>query len=239
MTTTRRALALAAVLALSLGAAACSDDSDSTDEETSGTTATPATSAGRSHTEMTPEELEVWQTDLNAVGCWAGPVDGDLGPQTEEAIKEFQTAEGLTVDGLLGPATESALQEAVAAGRTVCTGGGTTTSTTAGGSTSTTVPAGTSVTVSAATYSKSFTVTQCTPTPGGTSGLVLTGSADGITLAIDAPTGTGTISIQGGDEQDGISLSGTVSSAGVSDAAVSVAGTFSDGESFTVSGSCA
>jgi peptidoglycan hydrolase-like protein with peptidoglycan-binding domain len=102
-----RVLFVAAVLALL--AASCGDDSgsDSSDE-------------AKPHTEASEAELEIWQTDLNAVGCYAGQVDGSLGPQTEEAIKEFQAAEGLTVDGLLGPETEDALQEAVAEGRIVC-----------------------------------------------------------------------------------------------------------------------
>ena len=83
---------------------------------------------------MSAEELEQWQTDLNAVGCWSGAVDGEMGPQTEEAIEEFQAAEGLTVDGLLGPATESALTSAVDAGTTVCSTSSDTTATTSGGS---------------------------------------------------------------------------------------------------------
>ena len=96
---------------LALVAVACGDDSggDSSEE-------------AKPHTEASEAELEIWQTDLNAVGCYAGSVDGSLGPQTEEAIKEFQAAAGLTVDGLLGPETEQALQDAVAEGRTVCTG---------------------------------------------------------------------------------------------------------------------
>ncbi len=53
-------------------------------------------------------------------------IDGDLGPQTEEAIREFRAAAGLTVDGLLGPQTEEALQEAAAEGATLCAGAGAT-----------------------------------------------------------------------------------------------------------------
>ena len=58
--------------------------------------------------EASIHELEVWQHDLNVVGCYAGAEDGTLGPQTEAAIRNFQTAAGLTVDGRLGPATEDA-----------------------------------------------------------------------------------------------------------------------------------
>jgi chitosanase len=37
-------------------------------------------------------------------------VDGIFGPQTENAIKEFQQQQGLTVDGIVGPATLAALE---------------------------------------------------------------------------------------------------------------------------------
>ncbi len=139
----RRTVALLAAGALAFGAGACSKKESTS---STGTTAAPATTAptsttaanGKKHSEASKAELERWQTDLNAVGCWAGPVDGLLGPETEAAIKEFQAAEGLKVDGLLGPQTEAALQAAVKAGKRVChTGGGTSTSK-APGSTSTT-----------------------------------------------------------------------------------------------------
>ena len=229
----RSFLAVAIVGLCLLGLSACGDDDDAT--ESAGTTATTASTAaaGKSHTEASEAELEEWQKDLNAVGCWAGAVDGTLGPQTEQAIKEFQAAEGLTVDGKLGPQTEQALADAAAAGKTVCTSSDTTSTTTAGSGSTT-------ISVSSASYSKMFTVTSCTPTQGGTTGVVLVGTAEGgLTLSIDAPSGTGSIAISGGSEQDGINLSGNVTKATVSDADVNVSGTFSDGEAFTASGYCA
>lgn len=84
---------------------------------------------GKHHSEFSPAELEKWQRDLNIVGCWAGPVDGKLGPATEHAIKQFQTAEKLTVDGMLGPQTEASLTKAAADKRKVCSGGNTPTPT--------------------------------------------------------------------------------------------------------------
>ncbi len=61
------------------------------------------------------------QTDLNAVGCHAGAVDGILGPETDQSIVRFQEADGLEVNGEAGPATILALKAAVKEGRTVCT----------------------------------------------------------------------------------------------------------------------
>lgn len=119
---------LAAAFALALVAGACSDDDDSSTETTS------ASEEGTSVSDASEEDLAKWQEDLNAVGCWAGAVDGTMGPETEAAIEEYQAAKGLTVDGKLGPQTESALTADVEAGNTVCTSSGTsTTSTTSGG----------------------------------------------------------------------------------------------------------
>ena len=110
----RRLLPTLVVPLALLGAACSSDDDDSTPS----TTAAPA---GTSVDEASQEDLARWQEDLNAVGCYAGAVDGTDGPQTEAAIEEFQAAEGLEVDGLLGPQTESALTSAADAGKQVCT----------------------------------------------------------------------------------------------------------------------
>ncbi len=101
-------------LAVVLVAAACGDDGDDSSSEAA---------AGERHHDVDAEELETWQTDLNAVGCWVGPVDGELGPRTEAATREFQEAEGLTVDGLIGGDTEEALTAAVEAGEVVCQDG--------------------------------------------------------------------------------------------------------------------
>ncbi len=49
------------------------------------------------------------QTALQNAGFNPGPVDGVFGPKTLSALKEFQTAAGISVDGVCGPVTQDAL----------------------------------------------------------------------------------------------------------------------------------
>ena len=77
------------------------------DPEANATASTPVDEAG-------VHELEVWQHDLNVVGCWAGAEDGQLGPQTEAAIRNYQTNAGLPVTGELDAMTEETLAESAA-----------------------------------------------------------------------------------------------------------------------------
>lgn len=51
------------------------------------------------------------QTALRRAGYDPGPIDGKIGPQTERAVKRFQTEKGLKVDGVVGPETRRALAE--------------------------------------------------------------------------------------------------------------------------------
>ncbi len=48
-----------------------------------------------------PATREVQQT-LKSAGFYQGPVDGKMGPQTREAVREFQRINGLKVDGVVG-----------------------------------------------------------------------------------------------------------------------------------------
>jgi hypothetical protein len=57
-----------------------------------------------------PETIEQIQAALTQLGYNPGPLDGDLGPRTQGAVKEFQADMGLKVDGNPGPITKAALQ---------------------------------------------------------------------------------------------------------------------------------
>lgn len=55
------------------------------------------------------DDVAQLQRRLNALGFDAGREDGILGPDTGEALREFQRNTGLAVDGIAGPATVAAL----------------------------------------------------------------------------------------------------------------------------------
>ena len=95
---------------------------------------------------MSAAEIKTWQTDLNAVGCGAGPVDGIDGGETTAAVIDFQASSGLPTTGTLDPATQKALSEATAAGKTVCVAPTTTSSSAPASSTSSSKASTTSTT---------------------------------------------------------------------------------------------
>jgi hypothetical protein len=49
------------------------------------------------------------QRELKAAGLNPGPIDGDFGPKTLEAVRSYQQAHQLEVDGIAGPRTLQAL----------------------------------------------------------------------------------------------------------------------------------
>jgi len=51
------------------------------------------------------------QARLTRLGLYKGSLDGILGLETKEAIKEFQRSRGLKPDGIIGPRTMKALEE--------------------------------------------------------------------------------------------------------------------------------
>src|SRR5690348_14728435 len=58
-------------------------------------------------------QVKVLQRALKALGYPVGKVDGDYGPATQTALKQFQTKNHLTADGVLGPKTLQALKQAL------------------------------------------------------------------------------------------------------------------------------
>lgn len=56
-----------------------------------------------------PEATEGAQARLNALGYVSGKVDGDAGPVTEDALKRFQAAHGLSESGQLDEETRAKL----------------------------------------------------------------------------------------------------------------------------------
>lgn len=226
---------------VAFGTAACGDDDGDGDGDAASSAEGVGETAGTEATAgLDPEFVELFQTQLAAVGCYDGPIDGIDGPATNAAIVNFQRAQGLGEDGVVGPETEGALQAAVDAGSQVCfpSGDGSEEGDDEGaldGATEASI-----VSVSSPSYGKDFAVSSCT-NPGETT-VSLTAEADGIVLQVDATDGVGTLFISGGDEQDGVDLAGTVTSVAVGDAGdLTIEGTFDSdgGEAFTVTGSCA
>lgn len=56
------------------------------------------------------DDVKSLQTYLKGIGLYQGKVDGIFGPQTQTAVKQFQSSNGLTSDGIVGPKTIGALQ---------------------------------------------------------------------------------------------------------------------------------
>ena len=53
-----------------------------------------------------------FQTRLNNLGFGAGPVDGELGPRTRDAIQRFQTSAGIEETGEMDDQTGQKLIQA-------------------------------------------------------------------------------------------------------------------------------
>lgn len=58
---------------------------------------------------ITSAELKTAQTKLKRWGYYTGSVDGINGPLTKQAVRYFQSKNGLSVDGIIGPQTAAAL----------------------------------------------------------------------------------------------------------------------------------
>lgn len=74
-------------------------------------TATP-TDDGTLRNGDTGDKVRALQQQLKNLGYYTGSVDGDFGSGTEEALREFQRVNGLSVDGVAGRQTLSLLESA-------------------------------------------------------------------------------------------------------------------------------
>ena len=59
------------------------------------------------------EKVADLQSTLRQLKLYAGKIDGVFGPNTERAVKAFQTSRSLLVDGIVGPQTNAALLKAI------------------------------------------------------------------------------------------------------------------------------
>jgi len=61
------------------------------------------------YTKAKVREAHILQKNLKRLGFYHGKIDGIIGPETTEAIKELQNSYGLTVDAFVGPMTRLVL----------------------------------------------------------------------------------------------------------------------------------
>jgi peptidoglycan hydrolase-like protein with peptidoglycan-binding domain len=100
-----RSLALVvAVLAVVALLAGCGGD-----EET--TTVTVTTTAAESQAPPTGPAVAELQQVMTTLGYYSGPIDGVYDEETAAAVKEMQTALGVTADGIYGEETHAALKD--------------------------------------------------------------------------------------------------------------------------------
>ena len=58
---------------------------------------------------LTTSQNKTVQTKLKRWGYYTGAIDGIYGPKTKQAVRYFQSKNGLAVDGIVGPKTAAAL----------------------------------------------------------------------------------------------------------------------------------
>ena len=90
------------------GSSDTSTGSSSTDTSTRGSTGSMRSSSA-AHGKWSREDVKSVQEALKGKGHNPGPIDGVMGPQTQQALKEFQRAQNIQQTGQLDSSTASAL----------------------------------------------------------------------------------------------------------------------------------
>jgi peptidoglycan hydrolase-like protein with peptidoglycan-binding domain len=109
-TTTRaRRISLGTLIALAAGPAAGLADASGSSNATPAPTPEPPTTT--THHIVLENGNEGRQVRLLQQALGGIKVDGVFGPETEQAVRNFQASNGLTVDGIVGPLTSAALHE--------------------------------------------------------------------------------------------------------------------------------
>jgi hypothetical protein len=127
------ALVLVAVVVVALIALSGGNSSPPTEPSTTNhpTTTTPAATAPANPPPSTPAvilpagvlrpgatgtQVKTVQRALARAGHSPGPIDGNYGPKTEQAVAAFQRSAGIPADGHYGPQTKQALEQNNASG---------------------------------------------------------------------------------------------------------------------------
>ena len=102
---------LAACGSAGSGATTTTSTTSATTTSQATTTTLPPTTTTTVDPDLPPASLFMTfvQIHLAALGYFDGGFDGIPGPMTVAAIRDFQTAAGITVDGEFGPETQAAL----------------------------------------------------------------------------------------------------------------------------------
>jgi peptidoglycan hydrolase-like protein with peptidoglycan-binding domain len=106
-----RSLALAVlVLAVVALLAGCGGDDSTTTTVTETVTETTTASESQAPPPSGPAVAALQQV-MTTLGYYSGPIDGVYGEETTAAVKEMQTALGVTADGIYGEETHAALKD--------------------------------------------------------------------------------------------------------------------------------
>jgi peptidoglycan hydrolase-like protein with peptidoglycan-binding domain len=107
--TRARRISLGTLIALAAGPAAGLADASGSSNATPAPTPEPPTTT--THHIVLENGSEGRQVRLLQQALGGIKVDGVFGPETEQAVRDFQASNGLTVDGIVGPLTSAALHE--------------------------------------------------------------------------------------------------------------------------------